>query len=79
MHRLVSLACSTPPEGAARWTLSRLTEKAVRRGIAPVGSDIVHKILKRHDEERTVHSTRPRAIFPGRLRRLDGSRAGAAW
>jgi hypothetical protein len=48
--KVVSLACSTPPAGAARWTLSLLADEAVRRGIAPVVSrDNVHKILKRHD------------------------------
>jgi hypothetical protein len=48
--KVVSLACSKPPKGFAKWTLTLLAEEAVLRGIAPkVSRDNVHKILKRHD------------------------------
>ena len=33
--RLTALACSTPPEGHARWTLRLLAEHVVVRGIVP--------------------------------------------
>ncbi len=46
----VSLACSAPTVGFARWSLTLLAEEAVRRKIAPkVSRDNVHKILKQHD------------------------------
>jgi len=48
--KIVSLACSAPPVGFARWTLALLAEEAVRRGIAPkVSRDDVHRLLKHHD------------------------------
>lgn len=46
--RLVSLACSAPPDGAARWTLQLLADKLVELtdldSISPVA---VHKRLKK--------------------------------
>src|SRR5579862_4061334 len=33
--KIVSIACSSPPEGQARWTLRLLAEEATRRRVAP--------------------------------------------
>src|SRR5208337_2127097 len=37
--RLTALACSTPPEGRARWTLRLLEKKVVELGIVEAASD----------------------------------------
>jgi putative transposase len=73
--KIVSLACSAPPAGAARWTLSLLAEEAVRRGIAPVVSrDNVHKILKRHDLKPWREKNVVRTEIRRRVRGPDGRR-----
>jgi len=73
--QLVSLACSAPPKGAARWTLSLLADEAVRRGIAPaVSRDIVHKILKRHDLKPWREKNVVRTELRRRVRGPDGRR-----
>ena len=46
--RLVSLACSTPPQGRARWTLQLLADKMVELGYIDTISDVgVMKRLKK--------------------------------
>ncbi len=73
--QVVSLACSAPPKGAARWTLSLLAEEAVRRGIAPVVSrDNVHKVLKRHDLKPWREKNVVRTEIRRRVRGPDGRR-----
>ena len=73
--KVVSLACSAPPEGAARWTLSLLAEEAVRRGIAPVVSrDNVHRVLKHHDLKPWREKNVVRSEVRRRVRGPDGRR-----
>jgi hypothetical protein len=44
---LIALACSTPPDGAARWTLQLLTERFVALGVSPpVSDETVRRVLK---------------------------------
>jgi hypothetical protein len=44
---LVALACSDPPEGRDRWTLSLLTEHFVALGVSPpVSDETVRRTLK---------------------------------
>jgi len=44
---LVALACSDPPDGRARWTLSLLTERFVALGVSPpVSDETVRRTLK---------------------------------
>ena len=44
---LIALACSTPPDGAARWTLALLTERFVALGVSPpVSDETVRRTLK---------------------------------
>jgi len=46
--RLVALACSTPPEGRARWTLRLLEDKVVELGIVERASDnTIGRVLKK--------------------------------
>lgn len=46
--QLVALACSPPPEGAARWTLALLTERFVALdGMPAVSDETVRTILKK--------------------------------
>ena len=73
--KVVSLACSAPPAGAARWTLSLLAEEAVRRGIAPVVSrSNVQKVLKHHDLKPWREKNVVRAEIGRRVRGPDGRR-----
>jgi len=46
--RLTALACSTPPEGYARWTLRLLENKVVELGIVEAASDsTIGRVLKK--------------------------------
>jgi putative transposase len=73
--KLVSLTCSAPPAGAARWTLALLAEEAVRRGIAPVVSrSNVQKILKQHDLKPWREKNVVRTEIRRRVRGPDGRR-----
>ena len=46
--RLTALACSTPPEGYARWTLRLLEDKVVELGIVECASDnTIGRVLKK--------------------------------
>ena len=46
--RLMALACSTPPEGHARWTLRLLEDKVVELGIVERASDnTIGRVLKK--------------------------------
>jgi hypothetical protein len=46
--RLTALACSTPPEGHARWTLRLLESKVVELGIVEGASDsTIGRVLKK--------------------------------
>jgi hypothetical protein len=45
---LVALACSTPPEGAGRWTLRLLAERMVElEYVASVSHETVRQTLKK--------------------------------
>jgi hypothetical protein len=44
---LIALACSTPPNGADRWTLQLLTERFVALEVSPpVSDETVRRVLK---------------------------------
>lgn len=50
---LVALACSAPPDGAARWTLQLLTERFVALGVGPpVSDETVRRTLKQTSSSR---------------------------
>jgi len=45
---LIALACSKPPEGHQRWTVRRLAEEAVKRGLVPgIVAETLRQILKK--------------------------------
>ena len=55
--RLTALACSTPPEGYARWTLRLLEDKVVELGIVERASDnTIGRVLKKTRFSLTVKS-----------------------
>ncbi|WP_322908038.1 helix-turn-helix domain-containing protein [Paenibacillus campi] len=48
--RIVALACDTPPEGFARWTLRLLSQRIVELEILPMASkDLVRRVLKKRN------------------------------
>lgn len=52
---LVAMACSAPPEGAARWTLKLLREKMILEGHVETVSEVaLHKRLKKTRSSRGV-------------------------
>lgn len=47
---IIALACSSPPQGFARWSLQLLVKEAVMRDITePIGRETVRRLLSRHD------------------------------
>lgn len=52
--KLIALACSTPPEGRARWTLQLLEDQVVALSIVPRASDnTIGRTLKKTSSSRT--------------------------
>jgi transposase len=52
--KITALACSTPPEGHARWSVRLLADKAVELGyIESISHDSVHQILKKTNSNPT--------------------------
>lgn len=52
--KITALACSTPPQGRAHWSLRLLQGKAVELGyVEQISHDSVHQILKKTTSSRT--------------------------
>lgn len=52
--QITALACSTPPEGYARWSVRLLAAKVVELGLMEgISHDSVHQILKKTRSNRT--------------------------
>ena len=52
--KITALACSTPPDGRARWTLRLLAERAVELGYCEhVSHNAVKEVLKKTNSHRT--------------------------
>jgi hypothetical protein len=50
---LIALTCSTPPDGAARWTLELLTARFLALGVSPpVSDETVRRTLKQTSSNR---------------------------
>jgi len=50
---LIAIACSTPPEGRARWTLRLLADKVVELNFASsIARETVRQVLKKTDSNR---------------------------
>lgn len=51
--RLIALACGSPPEGRARWTLQLLSDKVVELKIVPhCTANTIHEVLKKMNSSR---------------------------
>lgn len=74
--RLVSIACSEPPEGYARWTLKLLSERLVELEVVEsIASETVRQVLKkRHQTLAEAHVVHSSARERG-LRMSNGRRA----
>jgi transposase len=49
-QRIVAMACSAPPPGAARWTVRLIAQEAVKRRVVPrVGRETIRILLQSHD------------------------------
>jgi transposase len=49
-QRIVAMACSAPPPGAARWTVRLIAQEAVHRKLIPrVGRETIRILLQSHD------------------------------
>jgi putative transposase len=49
-QRIVAMACSAPPPGAARWTVRLIAQQAVKRRVVPrVGRETIRVLLQSHD------------------------------
>jgi transposase len=49
-QRIVAMACSAPPAGAARWTVRLIAHEAVKRRLVPrVGRETIRVLLQSHD------------------------------
>ena len=49
-QRIVAMACSAPPPGAARWTVRLIAQEAVKRQVVPrVGRETIRVLLQSHD------------------------------
>jgi len=61
-QKLVAIACTTPPNGADRWTLALLVQAAINHKIAAqISDETIRQVLLRHDlkpwpRKKVVHS-----------------------
>jgi transposase len=70
--KIVSLACTDPPAGRARWTTELLAVEAVKRGFVPrVGRETVRLVLKHHG----LKPWREKNVPPASLREDKGCSA----
>jgi hypothetical protein len=75
--KLIALACSEPPMGRARWTLSRLEDKVVELSIVAKASDnTIGRTLKKHSQTAPEGAVRHSAGGQRRIRGWNGRRAG---
>jgi hypothetical protein len=75
--KLIALACSEPPKGRARWTLSLLEDKVVELNIVAKASDnTIGRTLKKHSQTAPEAAIRHSAGSQRRVRGCHGRRAG---
>jgi hypothetical protein len=75
--KLIALACSEPPKGRARWTLSLLEDKVVELNIVAKASDnTIGRTLKKHSPAAPERAIRHSARGQRRIRGGHGRRAG---
>jgi len=77
-QRIVAMACSAPPLGAARWTVRLIAEQAVKRRLVPrVGRETIRVLLQSHDLKPWREKNVVRGGARQRLHHPDGRRPGA--
>jgi hypothetical protein len=75
--KLIALACSEPPKGRARWTLSLLEDKVVELNIVAKASDnTIGRTLKKHSQTAPEGAIRHSTGGQCRVRGRHGRRAG---
>jgi hypothetical protein len=75
--KLIALACSEPPKGRARWTLSLLEDKVVELNIVAKASDnTIGRTLKKHSQTASEAAIRHSTGGQRRVRGRHGRRAG---
>ena len=76
--QLVRIACSTPPEGQARWTLSLLAERLVElQVVETISPQTIMRTLKKRSETASSNLLGHSARTGRGLRRGDGRCAGS--
>ena len=76
-QRIIAMACSAPPPGAARWTVRLIAEEAVKRKLVPrVGRETIRILLQSHDLKPWREKNVVRGGADARVPREDGRRAG---
>lgn len=46
---IIAMACSSPPEGYARWSISLLVEESRKRGIVKTSRETIRLLLRKHN------------------------------
>src|SRR5450432_2307863 len=75
-QQIIAVACSSPPEGRARWTVRLLTEEVIKRKLVPrVGRETIRVLLESHDLKPWREKNVVRGEFGQGVHRLHGGRA----
>ena len=75
--QLVTLACSEPPAGQARWTMQLLADKLVELSVLEsISDETVRRVLKKHHQTLAAHDVVHPADAKRGVRVPDGGRAG---
>jgi hypothetical protein len=75
--KLIALACSEPPKGRSRWTLTLLEDKVVELKIVERASDnTIGRVLKKRSQTASERSMGHPARRQRRFRRRHGRRSG---
>jgi Homeodomain-like domain len=78
--KLITLACSNPPKGRARWSLRLLEEKVVELNIVERASDsTISRVLKKHSQTPSPATVGDPAKGQQCLRGRDGGRIGGLY
>jgi transposase len=67
--RLIALACSSPPQGRARWTLRLLADKVVELGLT---ESICHETVRQVLKKRPQTVAKPPVVHPSGERGVRG-------
>lgn len=72
---LIALACSDPPDGAARWTMQVLADRLVELAVAPqISDETVRRTLKKRPQALAASGV----VHPNGQRHVRGTYGGGA-